>query len=99
MEYHLQERGSRPQPSGPLALLRLKNINFSRDNIQVLKNISLDLHRSEFHAIVGDHGSGKSTLGMIIGGAIKPASGELLFKDASYPHFTGDSTHQLFLRR
>jgi ABC-type branched-subunit amino acid transport system ATPase component/nitrogen-specific signal transduction histidine kinase len=88
MEYHLQERGSRSQPSGPLALLRLKNINFNRDNIQVLKNISLDLHRSEFHAIVGDHGSGKSTLGMIICGAIKPASGELLFKDASYPHFT-----------
>ena len=88
MEFHLQEQGNRPRPSGPPPLLRLKNINFNRDNLQVLKNISLDLHRSEFHAIVGDHGSGKSTLGMIICGVIKPASGELLFKDESYLHFT-----------
>ena len=88
MEYRLQKQGNRSHSYGSLPLLRLKNINFSRDHIRVLKNISLDLHRSEFHAIVGDHGSGKSTLGMIIRGALKPASGKILFKSENYPHFT-----------
>jgi len=88
MEYPSQEQDNRSHPSGLLSLLRLKDINFSRDNIRVLKSISLDLHRSEFHAIVGDHGSGKSTLGMIISGALKPASGMIFFKSESYPHFT-----------
>jgi two-component system sensor histidine kinase AtoS len=95
MEYPLQEQGNRSHLSGPLPLLRLKNINFSRDNIRVLKNISLDLHRSEFHAIVGDHGSGKSTLGMIISGALKPASGMILFKSENYPHFTLQKARKL----
>ena len=95
MEYPLQEQGNRSHPSDVLPLLRLKNINFSRDNIRVLKNISLDLHRSEFHAIVGDHGSGKSTLGMIISGALKPASGMILFKSESYPHFTLQKARKL----
>jgi signal transduction histidine kinase/ABC-type branched-subunit amino acid transport system ATPase component len=88
MAYRLQEQGNRSYSSGPLPLLRLQHIDFSRDNIRVLKGISLDLHRSEFHAIVGDHGSGKSTLGMIISGALKPAAGIILFKNESYPHFT-----------
>lgn len=68
MESPLAKRDDRSDPNQALPLLRLKNINFSRDNIRVLKNINLDLHRPEFHAVVGNHGSGKSTLGMIISG-------------------------------
>lgn len=88
MEYLLPEQNNPSSGSDWLPLLKLQNINFSRDNIRVLKNISLDLHRSEFHAIVGDHGSGKSTLGMIISGALKPVSGVIFFKSISYPHLT-----------
>ena len=88
MAYPLQEQRNQSHQPDWSPLLKLKSINFSRDNIRVLRNISLDLHRSEFHAIVGDHGSGKSTLGMIISGALKPVSGAILFKNKSYPHLT-----------
>ena len=73
-------------PSSPF--LRLANINYSLDNVFVLKDINLDVHRSEFHAIVGDHGSGKSSIGMIIGGMLRPTTGKILFKGKVYPFLT-----------
>ncbi|HLD34712.1 MAG TPA: ATP-binding cassette domain-containing protein, partial [Patescibacteria group bacterium] len=79
MESHSTDNGITPSQ-----LLKLVNINFSLDNIRVLKDINFDVHRSEFHALVGDHGSGKSSLAMIIAGMHKPSTGEILFKDKSY---------------
>jgi ABC-type sugar transport system ATPase subunit len=76
-------------------LLRLNGVNYSRDNISVLKDINLELYRSEFHAIVGDHGSGKSSLGMIIGGILKPASGKIILDGKSYSSLSLKRAHKL----
>lgn len=61
-------------------LIDLKNIIKSYRNgdqeLQVLKNISLEVEEGEFLAIMGPSGSGKSTLMNIIGMLDRPTSGE-----------------------
>lgn len=60
-------------------LIELKNINKSYCNgdqeLQVLKDISLEVEEGEFVAIMGPSGSGKSTLMNIIGCLDKASSG------------------------
>ncbi|UCF98473.1 MAG: ATP-binding cassette domain-containing protein [Spirochaetaceae bacterium] len=59
----------------------MKNINFYYDSLRVLKDINLTIHESEVHAIVGEHGAGKTSLCMIICGFLKPHSGSFVFND------------------
>lgn len=69
-------------------LMRLENINmvFKKTgsllkdrNIHVLKDINLDIYEGEIVAIVGESGCGKTTLGKIITGLIRPTSGNVYF--------------------
>ncbi len=47
--------------------LEIKNLSFRFvGRSQLLKNINIEINRSEFIAVVGESGSGKSTLGQII---------------------------------
>lgn len=61
-------------------LIDLKNINKSYRNgdqeLQVLKNVHLEVEEGEFLAIMGPSGSGKSTLMNIIGMLDRPTTGE-----------------------
>lgn len=61
-------------------MLELKNISFSRDNKDILKNINLEIDTNKFIAITGPNGSGKSTLAKIIMGIENPDSGEIIFQ-------------------
>jgi len=60
-------------------MLELKNISFTRDNKQILKNVNLVIDSNKFIAITGPNGSGKSTLAKIIMGINKPDSGKIIF--------------------
>src|SRR3972149_5757643 len=60
------------------SLLELQNISFYYDTLKVLKDINLKIGRSEVHAIVGEHGAGKTSLCMIMSGFFKPHSGNFL---------------------
>lgn len=56
-----------------------KSYRLGKESIDILKNISLEIHQGEFVAIMGPSGSGKSTLMNIIGCLDRPTSGTYLF--------------------
>lgn len=74
-------------------ILSLKNIGYSyhsvHGEIAALSNISLDVKKGDFIAIVGPSGCGKSTLLSIIANLIKPETGSIEFPESenyvSYP--------------
>ena len=47
------------------------------DTLQVLDNVSLQVRKDSFAAVVGPSGCGKSTLTRLISGLIKPVAGEI----------------------
>ncbi|HWI22948.1 MAG TPA: sugar ABC transporter ATP-binding protein [Baekduia sp.] len=46
--------------------------------VRAVRDLDLSIERGSVHAIVGENGAGKSTVGKIIGGVIPPSGGELL---------------------
>lgn len=68
-------------------VLKVSNVNcgyrdggvFSRGEVQeVLHDISFDVRKSEIMGLVGESGTGKSTLAKVILGMVKPTSGEVI---------------------
>lgn len=61
-------------------ILECKNISAAYGNmIQVLKDVSVELHPGQTLAVVGESGSGKSTLARVITGLLPPFEGETIF--------------------
>ena len=60
-------------------MLELKDICFSRDNKNILKNVNLTIDNNKLIVITGPNGSGKSTLAKIIMGIENPDSGQIIF--------------------
>ena len=60
-------------------MLELKDICFSRDNKNILKNVNLTIDDNKLIVITGPNGSGKSTLAKIIMGIENPDSGQIIF--------------------
>ena len=59
-------------------MIQAQNINKSFGNLQVLKDVSLEVGKGEIVSIVGASGAGKTTLLQIIGSLDKPDSGTVL---------------------
>jgi zinc transport system ATP-binding protein len=55
----------------------IKNLNFVVKGQTILSNISLEIFRSEYIAIIGPNGGGKTTLIRMLLGLEKPTSGEV----------------------
>ena len=55
-----------------------KSYNMGKQELQVLKGISLDILRNEYVALMGPSGSGKSTLMNILGCLDSPTSGKYI---------------------
>ncbi|MEC8739768.1 MAG: ATP-binding cassette domain-containing protein, partial [Bacteroidota bacterium] len=60
-------------------MIEVKGLNKSFGNIQILKNIDLQIKKGEIVSIVGPSGAGKSTLLQILGTLDKPDSGEIRY--------------------
>lgn len=56
----------------------MRGIDKSFPGVRALQDVSLELHRAEVLALVGENGAGKSTLIKVLGGAHLPDSGEVL---------------------
>src|ERR1700747_43167 len=61
-------------------ILKLSKISKRFGGIQALEDISLELRSQEIHALVGENGAGKSTLIKIVGGNLRPDTGQIVFK-------------------
>jgi branched-chain amino acid transport system ATP-binding protein len=60
-------------------MLRLKNVNSFYGNIQVLKNLNIEISRGEIITLIGANGAGKTTTLMTISGLVPSRSGEITF--------------------
>lgn len=76
------ENGRAPATeSGARRLLVAKRISKSYGVVQALKDVDIEIHRGEIHAIVGENGAGKSTLMKIFAGEERPTAGEIRIED------------------
>lgn len=64
-----------------MVLLRLVGIEKRVGQELILKNVSLEIEKGEFVAIIGPSGSGKSSLLYIMGLLDRPTKGEIYYKD------------------
>lgn len=78
-----------------------KNYRSGRQNISVLRGVSLSLQQGEFIAIMGASGSGKSTLLHILGGLLAADEGYLRIEDIELtaPQLNDESLTQFRRRR
>lgn len=71
-EIHVLEQ----QPLDFQKVLSIRSLSFSYDKeLQVLKDISLDIHKGDFIGFRGESGSGKSTLFHLLLGFLQPDAG------------------------
>lgn len=75
---------SRPPNEERLPLLRLRDICLDYGRVRALDHIDLALAEAEIHAIVGEHGAGKSSLGLLLNGILKPRQGAITFAGKEY---------------
>ena len=61
-------------------ILQMKNINKKFGNVIALKDVNLDVYPGEIRGLIGENGSGKSTISSIAAGMQKATSGEMYFK-------------------
>jgi peptide/nickel transport system ATP-binding protein len=66
-------------------IVELTDVTASYGPVQVVKDVSLSIHRGETVAVVGESGSGKSTLARVICGLRPPVAGEIRFRGEQLP--------------
>jgi len=64
-------------------MLKIENLHVSVEGKEILKGVSLEVKKSEVHAIMGPNGSGKSTLSSVIAGNedYEVTKGNIYFND------------------
>lgn len=62
-------------------MLQVNGIDVYYGDVQVLKDVSLDVKEKELVAVIGANGAGKTTLLKTISGLLRPRHGTISFKD------------------
>lgn len=70
-------------------MLSINNIDVYYGDVQVLKDISMEVKDKELVAVIGANGAGKTTLIKTISGLLKPREGSITFKDSKISDLPG----------
>ena len=60
-------------------MLSIRSLNVAYGGLRALRDVSLEVARGQFVAVVGANGAGKSTLFKTISGTVAPLSGEIAY--------------------
>jgi simple sugar transport system ATP-binding protein len=64
--------------------LKVNNISKSFAGVHALQNVSFTINAGEIHCLIGENGSGKSTMIKIIAGVYEPDEGEIIIAGKKY---------------
>jgi phospholipid/cholesterol/gamma-HCH transport system ATP-binding protein len=81
--------------SDPTALVECRNLGFGYGQRRILKDLSFTVPRGKVTALMGASGGGKTTVLRLIGGQVRPQSGELLFDGQSVPAMDRDGLFRM----
>ena len=80
-------------------LYKLGNINLNYhlngNDIRVLKNINFEIKKNERVAVIGESGSGKTSLLMLMSGLEKPTSGKIIFNNVNFSEISEEKKTQI----
>lgn len=77
------------------SLVELKNISFSYSSRLIYDDITLSIPKGKITAILGPSGTGKTTLLKLIGGQLKPDSGNVLFDNIDINQLSRTQLYEL----
>jgi phospholipid/cholesterol/gamma-HCH transport system ATP-binding protein len=77
------------------AAIELRDVSFAYDRRPVLRSINMTVPRGKIVAIMGGSGCGKTTMLRLIGGQLKPESGQVLVSGLSVPDLEPDALYAL----
>ena len=72
-------------PATGTPVVSVRNVTAGYGAVDILKDISFDIHARRTVAVVGESGSGKSTAARVITGLLPPRTGQVLFNDKPLP--------------
>jgi glycerol transport system ATP-binding protein len=77
-------------------VLELRSVSLRRPGAQLIEGLSLDLPDPGFYLIAGPSASGKTTLGRMSAGLLKPSAGQVLLDGESLYRAVGGPAEPLF---
>lgn len=75
-------------------IVEIKDVTFTRGERVIYKNMSFNVPKGKITAIMGPSGIGKTTMLRLIGGQLKPESGDILFEQQSIPKMSRKNLYQ-----
>ena len=78
-------RPEQPPVTSGTPVVSVRNVTAAYGTIDVLHDVSFDIHAKRTVAVVGESGSGKSTTARVITGLLPPRRGEVLFNGEALP--------------
>jgi phospholipid/cholesterol/gamma-HCH transport system ATP-binding protein len=91
-QHSTQSSGSKTQSE---AVIRIRNLYKAFEEAEILKGVSMDLHRGENLVVLGRSGTGKSVLIKCIAGLITPDSGAIEVLDRDVVRLKKDELNEL----
>ena len=76
-------------------LVDIKNMTFKREERVIYDDISLSIPKGKVTAIMGPSGIGKTTLLRLIGGQLKPDSGQIIFDGHDIPKLSRNALYEI----